>query len=283
VRKKSKMPKRKNPISLAADVGLSNPHKFVAQAIKNTERLRGTGKAPDWFESLWSPPVHRMYRIQDALFKALERHRYDFEPTQHNICFVEAVVRGERIKYSIFEHAQRWRVRLSKQELREAREQGKRRLWKYVDEPTGTLVVAAQGIYRGIGNGRWTDEPDRPLEAQIETVILGFEAVAAEAAARRAEDVREEEEAEALKTQRKRSRCVEDRRWNAMYELMDEFESAHRLRQFIDRIETYTPMRPDQEKRVRKFTRWARVHADRIDPLSEGFDHVLARLGLPRR
>jgi hypothetical protein len=277
------MPKRKNPISLADDVGLAAPHRFVVRAIKEMEDLRGTGKPPDWFEGMWSPIVHRMYRVQDAMFKALERLRYEIEPAQHNIRFVEVVIRRERIRYSISEQMLRWRVPFSKRESREAREQGKKRLWKYVDEPTGTLVIAAMGIYRGIGSGRWADEPDRPLEAQIETIISGFEAVAGEAAARRAEDLREEEEAEALRLKRKRSRRFEDRRWKAMYEIMDEIESAHRLRSFIDRIATYAPMRPDQEKRVRKFARWARAHADRIDPMSDGLDQVLARLRLPKR
>src|ERR1700744_2519100 len=177
----------------------------------------------------------------------------------------------------------RWCVHLSKKELREAMERGKKRLWKYVDEPTGTLVIAAMGIYRGIVSGRWADAPDRPLEAQIETIVSGFEAVAAEAATRRAEDSREEEKAEALRLKRKRSRRFEDRRWHAMYEIMDEIEITHRLRCFVERIAAFTPMRPDQEKRIKKFRRWAKVHIDRIDPMSDGLDQVLARLRLPER
>ena len=267
--------RQKNKPSLLDEWGLTNPHRLVLHEVSKLDTLRGNKAL---FALHWTPLHKRLVVIQDALLKAAERRGHRIEQTSGSIAYLEMLIAGERIRYGISEQLLRQRVPLSKKELKAAIEQGKRRRWKTIEEKTGLLVIAASGLYRGIGKGTWEDQPGKPMEEQIDSVLRGFEAVAAEAAVQRAEDNAIEAAEEKRREMRAASRRVEQERWEEMNRMMVAYEKAQRLRRFINRITEHAPMRPDQERRVRKWARWARARADHLDPMSKGLDDVLKRL-----
>ena len=278
------MPTRvKNKTSLFDEVGITAPHRFIAADIQWFETQRQSASNKPWLGTMWTPLRCRMLRIQDVLLKAIEK-RADFriEARPENIFFIELIVKGERLRYSIGEYVVRSKAPFTKEDLRKAVESGKKARRKTVETPTGRLFVSASGVYRGMGKGSWSDEEGRPLEEQIDMILDGFEAVVAEPAAQRAKDDEEARQAEAKRAERRRSRRVEDDRWEALEETMTALERADRLRRFVDRIAAYSPKRPDQEQRIRKWSRWAMTYIDMIDPMKSGLDGVLARLGLPK-
>ena len=144
--------------------------------------------------------------------------------------------------------------------------------------PSGWLVLLVSGDYQH--QIRIEEKPRSPLVAS--EILARFEKMGAYGAAER--ERRKEEERLRIKraAERQRSRRVEEYRWEALNDVMDDLERAQRLRRFIDTVASYSPQRPDQARRVRKWKRWATAHADAIDPMTNGFDNVLARLGLPK-
>ena len=276
------MPKRaKTETSLFDEVGIAEPHPFIAADIQWFESMLRSGSKPEWFDTMWTPLRCRMLRIQDTLLKAIDkRPRFRIDNKPDTIRHIELVVYGERVRYAIGECVVRSSVPLTKPELREAAKSGQKRRYKIVKTPTGELYVSATGIYRGIGSGCWSDEPGRPLEAQVETILLGLEAIAAEAGARRAKDLEEEQRAEAQRDERRRSRQVEQSRWDNACEMADAWKEAERMRQLIDALEKRMPSKQHQARKLRKWLRWARTRTDIMDPLSKNMDSILARLGM---
>lgn len=270
--------------TLFDEVGIFAPHRFIAEDIQWFEKEKQSPSNKPWLDTMWTPLRCRKLRIQDALFKAIEkRPGFRIEKKPDNVLSVELVVSGERLRYSISECVIRSRKPPTKAELRKAAQSGKKARPKIVEMPTGRLYVSARGVYRGVGSGSWSDEEAKPLEDQIETILTGIAGVAAEAAAQRAKDDEETRLAEAKRAERRRSRRIESSRWEALEETMAALERADRLRRFVSRLVEHSPMRPDQERLVKKWARWAKVHIDRIDPMTHGMDGVLAHLKLHKQ
>jgi len=189
-------------------------------------------------------------------------------------------IHGVPVEWFVYERAFQRKVPLTKKEARSGlfTDRAKRE-GKIEYRPSGWLTL----VYRvdGRGETRLAERPRRRFEAS--PILDRFEGLAAEAAARRKAEEEEERRSRRRAAERVRSRRVETSRWNAMHGMMAASEKAARLRDFIERITSHSPMRPDQEKRVRKWARWANAHADAIDPMTKGFDDVLARLGLGKR
>lgn len=275
------MPKRaKIEPSLFDEVGIAVPHPFVATDIRWFESVLRSGPKPPWFDTMWTPRWCRTLRIQDTLLKAIDkRPRFRVDTKPDTIRHIELVVYGERIRYAIGEYVVRSSVPLMKSELRKAAKSGQKTRYKIVETPTGKLYVSATGVYRGIGSGCWSDEPGRPLEAQVETILLGLEAIAAEISAQRAKELEEEQRAEAQRAERRRPQEIEQSRWDNAWEMADAWQEAERMRRLIGALEKRMPLKPHQASKLAKWLRWARARVDNLDPLTNDIDVVLARLG----
>lgn len=192
-------------------------------------------------------------------------------------CKHTLIVGDTPVEFYLYERSAQYRVPLTKTEMKSI-------LFSDRAKRDGKIAYRRSGwlqlVYKidGRSEYRIAERARHPFEAQA--ILDRFESLAAEAAARRRAEAEEEREKRRRAVERAKSRRVETRRWDAMHETMAAAEKAARLRRFIDLIATHSPMRPDQEKRVRKWARWANAHADAIDPMAREFDDVLARLGL---
>lgn len=175
------------------------------------------------------------------------------------------------------------RVPLTAKELRDPANIARKRNWKYVDVWTGTLILEARAVYRGIGSTRWSEKPDQALEGQIDEIALKLEAIGVAAAEERAQDRREEERYERRQAERLRSYRVERIRWKAICETTAAWEKAQQLRRFIDAVVQQAPRRTDQVKRLNKWLRWAQARIDKLDPFTKDFDSILTGLGVTKR
>jgi hypothetical protein len=256
-------------------------HSLVAAKVEQFKGLWLINRDKSVVEALWTPLRKRKLLVEDTLYKAAEKRGHRLHHEKRNIDEVDLLISGERINYWVCESVKRWKVALTKAELRRAAKEGDtRRRWKTVEEHTGTLAMGARGIYRGIGKGGWSDEPDRPLESQIDIILAGLEAIAAEAGAVRARDMEEERKARMRKAERERSRYVEESRWESACEMADALKRAQHMRTLIDTLAHRMPLKPHQARKLVKWLRWARAKVDFIDPLAQDMDCILARLGM---
>lgn len=190
------------------------------------------------------------------------------------------VLNGTAVEWLVYERSVQRKVPLTKKEAKSglfterAKREGKIEFW-----PSGWLVLMVKTD--GRGESRIVERPRHRFEAS--EILDRFESMAAKAGAERRAWEEEEQRSRRRAAERARSRRVETYRWNTMQEMMTAAEDAARLRRFIAFIASHSPMRPDQECRVRKWVRWARAHADAIDPAIREFDDVLAQLGVPKR
>jgi len=150
--------------------------------------------------------------------------------------------------------------------------------WKQVLVPSGWLALLMSGDYQS--QIRIEERPGAPFIAS--EIFKRLEQIGAYGAAERARHREEEQRRVNRSAERLRSIQVEEDRWNALNAAMNNMERARRLRSFIEIVSSYSPQRPDQERRVRKWKRWATAQADSIDPMANGFDDLLARLGYPK-
>jgi hypothetical protein len=219
----------------------------------------------------------RMRQLAADLLEVAKKRGYRVGYASSGRCYF--VIHDERVEWFLYERSVQRKIPLTKQERKSwqfahCAERG----WKFELQPSSWMMLVVKVDYHSAI--KISERPRYRLKP--EEVMDRFDALAAEAAAekKRRDDEAREERRRAVA--RARSRRVEDGRWDAMYEIMSAAEKTQRLRRFINTVATHSPMRPDQERRVRKFVRWAKAHADAIDPMTKGFDDVLARLWLPK-
>ncbi|HEY4942303.1 MAG TPA: hypothetical protein VII56_12820 [Rhizomicrobium sp.] len=242
--------------------------------------MTDTAQLPALTQPTSSAAEERAKQLVSALLDAARERGYAIGHGRMHPGHWKFVIQGADVEWLVYERSAQRKVPLTKKEKKDwlfshIAERG----WKRVLVPSGWLVLLVSGDYQS--QQRIEEKPRFPLVAS--DILARFEQMGAYGAAER-QRRREEERLRAKRaTERLRSRRVEDSRWNAMNDMIAAAEQAQRLRRFIDIIATRTPLRPDQERRVRKFVRWARTHADAIDPMTKDFDIVLARLGLHKR
>lgn len=189
-------------------------------------------------------------------------------------------ISGLCVEWFVYERSTQHRVPLTRKEAEsklctavEMRE------GKLTFRPSGLLVLIAR--VDGRGEETVTESHQRHFDPAV--IFRRFEIMATKAIAEKQASEEVEQRARKRAIDRERSREIESRRWNAVSSAMRAMEKADRLRRFVDRITSHSPMRPDQEHRVRKWARWVLAYADAIDPMTKNFDVVLEQLGLPRR
>ena len=186
-----------------------------------------------------------------------------------------ATVHGVEFKFRCYEPLRRTRVPLSPQELRH----GYGQTTKQLLAPGGrlALVAKAQGPHSG-GERRWMDKA-RPLEAQIDEIFLRFEAIAQGVLKDRAwsEAYNRELEVHMRKAARRLQReWVREERPERLRKLAADWQSAERLRAFLDALETR--LGSGTSPALTKWWEWARGHVEAIDPLSPAGLHDLQAL-----
>jgi hypothetical protein len=221
----------------------------------------------------------RAREIRAALCKAAEARGHAVDSGSRSM-----TVHGERIAWSMYEPSVRRKAPLTKKELadRYCSSIDRRRGWKFTVEPSGSLMLVIEAALGG--KARIADTRKRPLESRIEEIIGRFETMASETAQSRKEN--EEYERRALerrkrREERERLQLIEDRKWNDLNELADDWAKAERLRRFVRNVTKRNEASPDPSGRVQEWLTWARPYIDGLDPLWNGIESLLERLYPP--
>ena len=206
----------------------------------------------------------------DALLKGVEVRSYQIEQTD-GLFFN---VNGEKIRFYIIEKVKRTeRVRTVAE---------KERYWgfeRWVFTPTGELTFTIDEVW--IERKNWRDRKNKPLEDQLNDIIVGIISAADVIRARKAE--REEQRSRWAEEELRRQQSA--RRQQIERDLGTELEAqcklwmkSRKLKQFL-RVCENSLLKQERLSTANNESRWllwARSYADSIDPfLSEGLNRLI--------
>jgi hypothetical protein len=146
--------------------------------------------------------------------------------------------------------------------------------WEY--EPTGTLRIELTQAYSYQGQKKWSIRKGKTGIEKIESFLREVRKVVAfkkEERRRRKKKKRRREAEKRRKEEAERRQKKEEARRSALERQADRHGQARRLRRYIEEIErraAQEDLSPKRRETCREWLRWAREHADRIDPLSSG-------------
>ena len=146
--------------------------------------------------------------------------------------------------------------------------------WEY--EPTGTLRIELTQAYSYQGQKKWSIREEKTGIEETESFLKGVQKFVAykkeerryweEKKRRREAEKRRKEEAE-------RRRKKKEARRSALERQADRHGQARHLRRYIEEVERRAAQEDlslKRRKACQEWLRWAREHAERIDPLSSG-------------
>jgi hypothetical protein len=241
--------------------------------------MTGAAQLPTLLRPSSPSAAERVEELESFLLAAARERGYPIDRGRCHPGHWRFIIQNADVEWLIYERGVQRKVPLTKKEEKSRFFlQDEERGWKRVLVPSGRLVLLMSGDYQS--QIRIEERTRAPFVAS--EIFARLEQIGAYGAAERA--CRDEEERLQAKraAERVQSRRVEESRWKALNGTMNDMERARRLRQFIDAVSSHSPQRPDQQRRVRKWKRWATAHADSIDPMTNGFDDLLARLGFPK-
>jgi hypothetical protein len=241
--------------------------------------MTGAAQLPTLLRPSSPSAAERVEELESFLLAAARERGYPIDRGRCHPGHWRFIIQNADVEWLIYERGVQRKVPLTKEEQKsrfflENEERG----WKRVLVPSGWLVLLISGDYQS--QIRIEERARAPFVAS--EIFARLEQIGAYGAAERTRRNEEEREQARRSAERLRSRQVEDSRWKALNAAMNDLEKARRFRHFIDTISSHSPQRPDQERRVRKWKRWATAQADSIDPMLNGFDDLLARLGFPK-
>ncbi len=253
---------------------LSHPHPLIRKWIdedRGRERENRRSRWPMPHDPIDGSEIQkRGLRILSALFGAWERlgHRVKTDGYGHRAYF-EADDR--KIEFALFEYERQRRRPLTDEEKYDPLYQHSK--WRQIKEPTGQLVFRIKTQIGIGGKTEWRDQPDGPLEQQVEVILAELAAVPAllrEEEARRREAERRHWEEQRRREEQKRLRRLDAARWRHFVDLAMGAEQARSARAFLAELEQKcrSEATEDGSKELREWLEWAREKAVRMDPLS---------------
>lgn len=273
------------PIEKTAQAGmpavpsrLSNPHRIIAARLAEEQKRRsewrrlGLGGS----STAESAIVSRTSRIEDLLYKAVERRGHKVEVDRASLYQVRFVVAGRSITYGIRERYRQRREPLSREEALESWNVSMNRTHRQVRVMTGVLALTLDG--GEWPRPQWEDKAGNPLEAQIDDIVAGLENAASQAgereAQRRAEERRYYEEQQRREAARLQA-VEEENRWRRLRELAGQVEEARQMRALLAIMESEIAGRAEPGE-AGEFLVWARARLERFDPLERGAEGIIA-------
>jgi len=215
--------------------------------------------------------LNRALRIADALARAAERRGYKVENSKQSPYPTQMVIGEERVKFKLFEKSDRRERELTAEEKRKPAREIRDR-WVYT--PSGVLSFEIDE-YTDYWQKRWTDRLNKPLEEQLNDIMVGLIVTAEALRARRLrweEDARRRREAE-------RSYYIEEKRRTSLNKQVDSWHHCQRVREYLQACERSmtdgkSALEPGGEAR---WLAWAQGYANRLDPLKNGSLEVAVR------
>jgi hypothetical protein len=205
--------------------------------------------------------LHRALRIANALIKALEGRGYPVEVTEEG---TRCLINGEQVTFHVWEKVKR----SEQQPTKEQRE----RPWtfnRWVYTPTGELTFVLDVPWAARKN--WTDRKGKPLEDQLNAVVVGMIRAAEVIAATNRKW--EEDRQRALEAERRRQeielqRRIEEERRNELDSMAAAWVKSQKLRSFLLECESSlsAPGTHSSDDAHSRWLRWAVAYADSLDP-----------------
>lgn len=255
---------------------LSNPHHIIGAWLEQERRSqaweRGLSPGLNFPRRYVTPLEKRRLRILSTLFKELEKRGYKMTLETTNIYAVCACQGDEKIEFGLTERQQQRRVELTKEERRDPLNIRSGRTCKQVREATGELVFRIRTLQYSSAQSEWRDTPDRPLDDQLNEIIVGF-IVASELLRRRRLERQEAErryaEAERERWKQEERRQAEEKRVQELLQRVTAWRQAAEIRAYVQAVRTAagTARRDIDETRLAEWASWALTQADRLDPL----------------
>jgi hypothetical protein len=261
---------------------LRNPHPLVRQASDVLSHAKPDASSglvrPSLYErcldlSVSPATLPRALRIMNALARAAEERRWPVTVEQRKPQGTYVTVLGHAVQVGLVEKTKRLDHALNKTEREEVQKHG--RTWgpRWDYRPTGVLELrlkdsAGHGLRR-----TWADADGSPLEERLNAVLAGIVFMAD---AKRVEQVR-------LERQRQAWQEAERRRWEAEARRREDaerrqrletdaaaWEKSRQLQQYIYAVERDAIERGQSVvagKDLQEWLKFARVHADSLDPI----------------
>ena len=219
--------------------------------------------------------LKRALRIMQALLTRIESLGFHASAKKgYHLQTTEAVVFGETISFGISEKSRQIDHVLTDSEKKDIARYGRHfdtTKWDY--EPTGLLSLRIDTwAFEGIRKN-WNDGKSKVVEDGLKEFLINLVTIADLKRQRRLEDAeRERRRQEDLKTMQEleRRRQEELRRLQDLENQAVRWTKAAQLRAYIVEVERKangSDLPAEEQERLASWLRWAREHADRIDPL----------------
>ncbi len=213
--------------------------------------------------------VRRALRILNALLKGAERLGFDIGTTPgRRRAQSYFAIEDERVYFRMTE-----RLRREEHTADPAEPSWAQRKWDYF--LTGRLRIELVGAH-GPGRKRWSDGTRQRLEDQLASVLEGAYA-AAQGAKRWREEIERRERAWEAERRRKQEaaerQAAEAARRRALEAQAHRWTQSQALSAYLDAVKRQADaatLPPDAQKAYEAWMAWARKHARRLDPLSDG-------------
>lgn len=208
--------------------------------------------------------VRRALLIMDAIIKALEARGCSVEIGKENDKSTCAIIGEDRVHMYLWE----------KDNRSENKAADSKRTWEYdrwVFTPSGRLTFTIDEYWDGCKRKNWTDKVGKPLEQQLNAVIVGI-LTAAEALRLRRLKRQEEErirKEEALRREEERKRLqIEQERRHSFDDIVASWIRSQKLIEFIDLCERSQQVSSDAGGTM--WLLWVRRYAEGLDPFKNG-------------
>ena len=253
---------------------LTSPHRLIISLRKTLHK----GK-PDSYGRISSgvndisvhvgpESVPRVLRIADAFAKAVEARGFTFVPQDPGRGQGLAIsVNGQTLRICFWESSTR--VTPPSPQIRS------KSLYPFqevIHAPSRKLAFRVREYALGRMETLWSDRAKEPLEKQIGNIVEGLVEMAQDLSERAERRAREEEIA--------RERAEEHRQAEIQHKKFDEdvsnWSKAETIRLFLTQLEREMEVSPPKDLAYgQRWLEWAKDHAVRLDPFSEGTDAFL--------
>lgn len=206
--------------------------------------------------------LHRALRIMDALLKAIDTRGGEIEvKDRETLC----IMNHARVRFNLWEKVKRSERELTAEEREKSYVPNR---WIYT--PTGEFMFTIDEWV--VGRKSWKDKKQKPIEDQLNDIVVGLttasEIIHSRDLERAREELRRLEEARQHQEMQRQRRLEEERR-EELDTMAALWVKSRNLRAFIEECEhsMSSSGAPISESAEARWLRWARAYADSIDPL----------------
>jgi len=264
---------------------LSSPHPLIRETkgVLSKAKQDDFGVLRPWrkryLDIRVSPEnLNRALRIMQALIKAFESRGFPVSIKNNGDGYPSTYIKifGEEIKFALKEKVSRSEHVPTEKEQQEKRKHGflyDIQRWDFT--PTGKFTL----LIDDWGNGQrkqWSDGRTQTVEGLLHSFLIGvvkYADVERQERELREEEQQQWEEERRLRAELERRRRAEEERLQDLEHQTLQWAKSQQLRAYIKEVEKVASRRPkpnEFQSDLDLWLNWAKLHADRLDPLTRG-------------